>query len=78
MLALSPRPEVVRRCCLLWGVRGELNQEPEGTTALIEACAAAAAAASDSRARATRSGSRRACRRTRAGGTNLFKVHRLE
>src|SRR5688500_1435273 len=41
VLALSPRPEVVRRCCLLWGVRGELNQEPEGTTALIEGCAAA-------------------------------------
>jgi pyruvate kinase len=77
VLALSPRPEVVRRCCLLWGVRGELNQEPEGTTALIDACAAAArrcgfAGSGD------KIGITAGLPAHRAGGTNLFKVHRLE
>jgi pyruvate kinase len=77
VLALSPRPEVVRRCCLLWGVRGELNQEPEGTTALIEACAAAArrggfAGSGD------KIGITAGLPAHRAGGTNLFKVHTLE
>ncbi len=77
VLALSPRPEVVRRCCLLWGVRGEVNQEPEGTTALIEACAAAArrcglAGSGD------KIGITAGLPAHRAGGTNLFKVHRLE
>jgi pyruvate kinase len=77
VLALSPRPEVVRRCCLLWGVRGELNQEPEGTTALIDACAAAArrcgfAGSGD------KIGITAGLPAHRAGGTNLFKVHTLE
>jgi pyruvate kinase len=77
VLALSPRPDVVRRCCLLWGVRGELNQEPEGTTALIEACAAAArrcgyAGSGD------KIGITAGLPAHREGGTNLFKVHRLE
>jgi len=77
VLALSPRPEVVRRCCLLWGVRGELNQEPEGTTALIEACAAAARRVgfADS---GDKIGITAGLPAHRAGGTNLFKVHRLE
>ena len=77
VLALSPRPDVVRRCCLLWGVRGELNQEPEGTTALIDACAAAArrcgfAGSGD------KIGITAGLPAHRAGGTNLFKVHQLE
>ena len=77
VLALSPRPDVVRRCCLLWGVRGELNQEPEGTTALIDACAAAArrcgfAGSGD------KIGITAGLPAHRAGGTNLFKVHTLE
>ena len=77
VLALSPRPEVVRRCCLLWGVRGELNQEPEGTTALIDACAAAARRCgfADS---GDKIGITAGLPAHRAGGTNLFKVHRLE
>jgi pyruvate kinase len=77
VLALSPRPEVVRRCCLLWGVRGELNQEPEGTTALIDSCAEAArrcgyAGSGD------KIGITAGLPAHRAGGTNLFKVHMLE
>ena len=77
ILALSPRPEVLRRCCLLWGVRGELNQEPEGTTALIEACAAAARRVgfADS---GDKIGITAGLPAHRAGGTNLFKVHRIE
>ena len=77
VLALSPRPEVVRRCCLLWGVRGELNQEPEGTTALIDSCAAAARRAgfADS---GDKIGITAGLPAHRAGGTNLFKVHRIE
>src|SRR5207247_10375131 len=35
-LALSPRPETVRRCAIYWGVRGELNEEPDDTTALLD------------------------------------------
>ena len=45
MLALSPRPEVVRRCSLYWGVRGELHEEPEDTLDLLETCARRGAAA---------------------------------
>ncbi|MGH2836741.1 MAG: pyruvate kinase [Thermoleophilaceae bacterium] len=77
VLALSPRPEVVRRCCLLWGVRGELNQEPEGTTALIEACAAAARRVGFAES-GDKIGITAGLPAHRAGGTNLFKVHRVE
>jgi len=77
VLALSPRPEVVRRCCLLWGVRGELNQEPEGTTALIEACAAAARRCGFAEP-GDKIGITAGLPAHRAGGTNLFKVHRIE
>ena len=77
VLALSPRPEVVRRCCLLWGVRGELNQEPEGTTALIDACAAAARRCGFA-GPGDKIGITAGLPAHRAGGTNLFKVHRLE
>jgi len=77
VLALSPRPEVVRRCCLLWGVRGELNQEPEGTTALIDACAAAARRCGFADT-GDKIGITAGLPAHRAGGTNLFKVHRLD
>jgi pyruvate kinase len=77
VLALSPRPEVLRRCCLLWGVRGELNQEPEGTTALIDACAAAAERCGFA-GPGDKIGITAGLPAHRAGGTNLFKVHRLE
>ena len=77
VLALSPRPEVVRRCCLLWGVRGELNQEPEGTTALIDACAAAARRCGFAES-GDKIGITAGLPAHRAGGTNLFKVHVIE
>jgi pyruvate kinase len=77
VLALSPRPEVVRRCCLLWGVLGQLNQEPEGTTALIEACAAAARRCGFADV-GDKIGITAGLPAHRAGGTNLFKVHLIE
>jgi pyruvate kinase len=77
VLALSPRPDVIRFCCLLWGVRGELNQEPEGTTALIEACAAAARRGGVADG-GDPIGFTAGLPAHRAGGTNLFKVHRIE
>jgi pyruvate kinase len=77
VLALSPRPEVVRRCCLLWGVRAELNQEPEGTTALIESCAAAARRSGFADV-GDKIGITAGLPAHTAGGTNLFKVHRIE
>src|SRR5215217_6606355 len=39
VLALSMHPDVVRQCCLLWGVQAALNDEPQHTTDLIDACA---------------------------------------
>ena len=77
ILALSPRPDVVRRCCLLWGVRGELNQEPEGTTALIQACADAARRCGFAQS-GDRIGITAGLPAHQAGGTNLFKVHTLD
>jgi pyruvate kinase len=77
ILALSPRPDVVRRCCLLWGVRGEVNQEPEGTTALLDSCAAAARRVGFADA-GDKIGITAGLPAHRAGGTNLFKVHLVE
>jgi pyruvate kinase len=77
VLALSPRPDVVRRCCLLWGVRGELNQEPEGTTALLDSCAAAARRVGFAEV-GDKIGITAGLPAHRAGGTNLFKVHLVE
>jgi len=76
VLALSPRIEVVRRCCLLWGVRGEQNEEPEGTTALIQACADAAVRAGMA-GPGDRIGITAGLPTGQSGGTNLFKVHTL-
>ena len=72
-LALSPRIETVRRCAIYWGVRGELNEEPDDTTALLDVCAAAAkrlglAGPGD------KIGITAGLPVGRAGGTNLFKV----
>ena len=40
VLALSPRPEVVRRCCLLWGVRGEPGRDADLVAYIGDATAA--------------------------------------
>jgi pyruvate kinase len=77
VLALSMHQDVVRQCCLLWGVQAALNEEPQHTTDLIERCADAAkdqglAEVGDS------IGITAGLPAGRSGGTNLFKVHKVE
>jgi pyruvate kinase len=76
-LALSSRPEVVRRCCLYWGVRGRLHSEPEDTIGLLETCVEAARAEglADS---GDRIGITAGVPMGVGGGTNLLNVHTLE
>jgi pyruvate kinase len=77
VLALSPRPEVVRRCQLLWGVRPQIHQEPLDTLDLIESCADAAIRAGLART-GDKIGITAGLPAGSAGGTNLFKVHTVE
>jgi pyruvate kinase len=77
VLALSMHQDVVRQCCLLWGVQAALNEEPQHTTDLIESCAEAAkdeglASVGDT------IGITAGLPAGRSGGTNLFKVHKVE
>jgi pyruvate kinase len=76
ILALSPNPKVVRECALVWGVEAEYMEEPEDPLELIEACGQ----------RALRKGLVQPGDKIgitagvpahTAGGTNLFKVHRV-
>jgi pyruvate kinase len=77
VLALSPRHEVVRRCCLLWGVHPQLHEEPLDTFDLIEACADAACRAGMAKT-GDKIGITAGLPAGRSGGTNLFKVHTVE
>jgi pyruvate kinase len=77
VLALSPDPAVVRRCTLLWGVRAELNEEPKATTDLIDVCAEAAERVGIAK-RGDLIGITAGLPAGASGGTNMFKVHRLE
>ncbi|HEX8742592.1 MAG TPA: pyruvate kinase [Thermoleophilaceae bacterium] len=76
-LALSPRPEVVRRCCLYWGVTGALHQEPEDTIGLLETCAEAAKAYGLAES-GDRIGITAGVPMGVEGGSNMFNVHTLE
>jgi pyruvate kinase len=76
-LALSRRIEVVRRCCLYWGVTGALREEPESTMGLIDSCAEAALDAGLVKP-GEKIGITAGVPVGKAGGTNLFKVHRCE
>ena len=77
VLALSPHPDVVRRCLLLWGVQPQLHEEPLDTIDLIDACADAAVRAGLARA-GDKIGITAGLPAGSAGGTNLFKVHTVE
>jgi len=77
VLALSPRRDVVRRCCLLWGVTGVLKEELGGTTDLLRACADAARRAGVA-GPGDRIGITAGLPAGTSGGTNLFKVETLE
>ena len=77
VLALSPSPDVVRRCRLLWGVQPQLHAEPLDTLDLIEACADAARRAGLAEP-GDKIGITAGLPAGTAGGTNLFKVHTVE
>src|SRR4051812_12583703 len=77
VLALSPRPEIVRRCCLLWGVQGAVHAEVPDTIDLLESCAEAAVEAGLAQP-GDQIGITAGLPPGKAGGTNLFKVHRVE
>jgi pyruvate kinase len=73
-LALSPRPDVVRRCALLWGVTAQRNEEPEEMSDLLDACADAARRAGLCKP-GDKIGITAGLPGGFAGGTNMFKVH---
>src|SRR5215210_244551 len=77
VLALSMHQDVVRQCCLLWGVQAALNEEPQHTTDLIERCAEAAKDEGIVSVGDT-IGITAGLPAGRSGGTNLFKVHKVE
>src|ERR671936_2664197 len=74
VLALSPRPEIVRRCCLLWGVKAVMHEESDSTLDLLESCAQAAVR-QDLASPRDQIGITAGLPPGKAGGTNLFKVH---
>ncbi|HEX8054453.1 MAG TPA: pyruvate kinase [Thermoleophilaceae bacterium] len=76
-LALSPRPEIVRRCCLYWGVQGALHEEPEDTIGLLDTCVEAARNAGLATS-GDRIGITAGVPMGVEGGSNLFNVHTLE
>jgi pyruvate kinase len=77
VLALSPRMDVVRRCCLLWGVRARLHEQPLETLDLIETCAGIAVEEGLAE-KGDQIGITAGLPAGSAGGTNLFKVHTVE
>ncbi len=77
VLALSMHPDVVRQCCLLWGVEAALNDEPQHTTDLIDRCSQAAKDEGLVEVGDT-IGITAGLPAGRSGGTNLFKVHVVE
>jgi pyruvate kinase len=77
VLALSPRPEIVRRCALLWGVLGRLQEEADSTLELLDQCAQAAVQAGLARP-GDQIGITAGLPTGKAGGTNLFKVHTID
>ena len=74
ILALCPTVEVVRRCTLYWGVRGEIFEEPRETTDLLDACGEAAKRFGIAEA-GDKIGITAGLPSLRSGGTNMFKVH---
>jgi pyruvate kinase len=77
VLALSPRLDVVRRCQIYWGVQPLQRDEPRETPELLEMCAEAVMGAGFAAA-GDKVGLTAGLPAGQSGGTNLFKVHRLE
>jgi pyruvate kinase len=76
VLALSPRLDVVRRCAIYWGVRAEHQEEPHDTTTLLEVCSEKAKEFGVAEV-GDKIGITAGLPAGEAGGTNLFKVHRV-
>ena len=76
ILALSPNPKVVRELALLWGIDAELAAEPHDPLQLIELCAAEALRKGLVQP-GDKIGITAGVPSQLAGGTNLFKVHRV-
>jgi pyruvate kinase len=76
-LALSPRLDVVRRCSLYWGVQARLNEEPNSTMGLLDACSEASKLAGLAQP-GEKIGITAGVPPGVGGGTNLFKVHTVE
>jgi pyruvate kinase len=74
ILSLSPRLDVVRRCSIYWGVQPKLQEEPHGTTRLLEVCSEQAKAHGFAEP-GDKIGITAGLPAGEAGGTNLFKVH---
>jgi pyruvate kinase len=69
---------VVRRVAgLYWGVRGELFEEPQSTTDLLEACGEAAKEFGVAEV-GEKIGVTAGLPSLKSGGTNLFKVHTVQ
>jgi pyruvate kinase len=78
VLALCPTMPVVRRVAgLYWGVRGELFEEPQSTTDLLEACGEAAKEFGVAEV-GEKIGVTAGLPSLKSGGTNLFKVHTVQ
>jgi pyruvate kinase len=77
VLALSPRNDVIRSCCLMWGVHPVLHEEPLETLDLIETCARIAVEEGLVQ-QGDEIGITAGLPAGRSGGTNLFKVHVVE
>jgi pyruvate kinase len=77
VLALCPTLPVVRRCALYWGVKGEVFEEPQNTTDLLEAAGKAARDFGVAQS-GEKIGITAGLPSLRSGGTNLFKVHTVE
>src|SRR4051812_31362082 len=77
VLALSPRRDVVRRCQVYWGVHALQREEPMETTELLDMCADAVKGAGFA-GPGDKVGLTAGLPAGQSGGTNLFKVHRLD
>jgi pyruvate kinase len=76
VLALSPRLDVVRRSAIYWGVQAEHQEEPHDTTTLLEVCSEKAKEFGVAEP-GDKIGITAGLPAGEAGGTNLFKVHRV-
>ena len=76
ILALSPRLDVVRRCSIYWGVQARYHEEPHDTPTLLEVSSEQAKLHGVAKP-GDKIGITAGLPAGEAGGTNLFKVHKV-